>query len=72
MPRMRLTLYVLAAMAVTGCGQDLDTHPMREAEYGHVSAYGYTPGDPSGRYASKWNYYRNYRGRLHPGPESYP
>ena len=76
---MRVALYGLAAAlagTMAGCGQDLDTHPIREPEFGYVAAYGYTPPSSgyssSGRSDSKWDYYRNYRGRLHPGPESYP
>jgi hypothetical protein len=71
---MRVALCGLAAAlagTMAGCGRDLDTRPIQEPEYGYVSAYGYTPGSSSG-YASKWDYYRNYRGRLHPGSESYP
>jgi len=77
---MRAALYVLAALAGTmaGCGQssDLDTHPIREPDYGYVTPYGYSPSRSSSAYsssdrsASKWDYYRNYRGNLHPGPES--
>ena len=69
---MRVALYVLAAAlagTVAGCGQssDLDTHPIREPDYGNVSPYGYSPSrsssssSSSDRYTSKWDYYRNYR-----------
>jgi hypothetical protein len=79
---MRVALFVLAAAlagTMAGCAQpgDLDTHPIREPDYGYVSLYGYSPSRSSGysssdRSTSKWDYYRNYRGSLHPGPESYP
>jgi hypothetical protein len=80
---MRVALCVLAAAlagTTVGCAQsgDLDTHPIREPDYGYVSPYGYSPSRSSSSYsssdrsASKWDYYRYYRGSLHPGPESYP
>jgi hypothetical protein len=80
---MRVAPYVLAAAltgTMAGCGRsaDLDTHPIREPEYGYVTPYGYSPSrssssySSSGRSTSKWDFYRNYRGNLHPGPESYP
>ncbi len=72
---MRVALCILsAALAGTmaGCAQsgDLDTHPIREPDYGYVSPYGYSPSRASS--GSRWDYYRNYRGTIHPGPESYP
>ena len=68
-----IALYVLAA-AMAGCSQsggDLDTHPMREPDYGYVTPYGYSPSRSSSS-SSKYDYYRNYRGTIHPGPEGYP
>jgi hypothetical protein len=78
---MRAARYVLAAAlagTMAGCGQsgDPDTHPMREPDYGYVTPYGYSPSrssfgtSSSDRSTSKWDYYRNYRGTIHPGPES--
>jgi hypothetical protein len=73
---MRAALYVLAALAgtVAGCSQsgNPDVHPIREPDYGYVSPYGYTPSRSSAGSTSKYDYYRNYRGTIHPGPESYP
>jgi len=74
---MRVGLYVLtAALAgpVAACGHsaDLDTRPIREPDYGYVSSCGYTPSRSSSGSVSKWDNYRNYRGTIHPGPETYP
>ena len=74
---MRVGLYVLAAAlagTMAGCGHsaDLDTHPIREPDYGYVTPYGYSPSRSASSSTSKWDYYRNYGGNLHPGPESYP
>jgi len=79
---MRVELYVLAAAlagTMVGCGRsDLDTHPVREPQYGYVTPYGYSPSrsssssSSSDRSTSKWDYYRNYRGSLHPAPEGFP
>jgi len=80
---MRPAVYVLAAALAgptAGCSQsgNPDIHPIREPDYGYVAPYGYTPGRSSSsstssdRSTSKWDYYRNYRGTIHPGPEGYP
>ena len=79
---MRLAPCVLAAAlagTVVGCAQPYD--------YGYGPNYAYAPPysynssrysygyySPSDRYAysSRWDYYRNYNGSLHPGPEHYP
>lgn len=77
---MRAALCVLAATLagisagpMAGCSQsgNLDTHPIREPDYGYVAPYGYSPSRSSAS-SSKYDYYRNYRGTIHPGPESYP
>jgi len=35
--------------------------------------YGYsTPASRYNGYSSRWDYYRNYGGTYHPGPETYP
>jgi len=80
---MRVGLYVLAAAlagSMAGCSGsgDPDIHPIREPDYGYVRPFGYTPGGSSSstsssdRSTSKYDDYRNYRGTIHPGPESYP
>ena len=75
-------LVLAAALAGTtaGCSGsgDPDIHPIREPEYGYVRPFGYTPGGSSSSYSSsdrstsKYDYYRNYRGTIHPSPEAYP
>ena len=79
---MRLAPYVLAVvLAATAAGC---TSPY----YRDGRSYGYSPGyspnyayapqysneTPASRYgySSRWDYYRNYGGTYHPGPERYP
>ena len=73
---MRVGLYVLAAALagpMAGCGNgDPDVHPIREPDYGYVRPFGYTPSGSSSGSTSKYDYYRNYRGTIHPGPEGNP
>jgi hypothetical protein len=80
---MRLAPCVLAltlAGAVAGCG----SYYSRTYDYGPSYAYAPAPGyyttsyayssTPADRYvySSRWDYYRNYNGAYHPGPEHYP
>lgn len=39
--------------------------------YYYRSGYSYPPPDRY-YYSSRWDYYRNYNGSFHPGPERYP
>ena len=72
---MRFAPYVLAALlagTVAGCG--VSYHEGYRYGYAPEYAYAPAPGYYSSRYSydSKWDYYRNYNGSLHPGPEHYP
>jgi len=76
---MRLAAFVLALVAAaTAAGCNASPYGTRGYDYGpsfdRVPGYqagsGSAPTDRSA--ASKWDYYRNYRGSLHPGPEMYP
>ena len=74
---MRFAPCILAVAlvgVVSGCG-----YYSRTYETGPSYAYAPAPGYYETRYSydpyvyeSKWDYYRNYNGSLHPGPEHYP
>jgi hypothetical protein len=84
---MRLAPCILAvalAGAVSGCGsyysRTYETAPgyayapapVYSANYAYAPQYyNETPASRYG-YSSKWDYYRNYGGTYHPGPEAYP
>jgi hypothetical protein len=65
-------LAVLAAATATGC----NPNPYGSRGYDYGPSFdrvpGYQPGSFNGTSSdlSKWDYYRNYRGSSHPGPES--
>jgi hypothetical protein len=40
--------------------------------YYYPSRYSYSYYPRDHYYTSRWDYYRNYQGSLHPGPENYP
>ena len=68
-------LAVLAAMvAATAAGCDPYPYGSRGYDYGpnFGRVPGYRPGSAYGSSSDspKWDYYRNYRGSLHPGPET--
>ena len=73
---MKFAPYVLAAIlagTVAGCGASY--YEGYRYDYGPQYAYASSPGYYPSRsysYDSKWDYYRNYNGSLHPGPEHYP
>jgi hypothetical protein len=58
----------MVAVTAAGCSYS------RRADYDPTfeRVPGYEPGDASWSSASKWDYYRNYPGSGHPGPEKYP
>jgi hypothetical protein len=80
---MRLAPCVLAvalAGAASGCGSYYSRTYETGPSYAYAPAPGYyttgytyssVPADRYG-YDSKWDYYRNYNGAYHPGPERYP
>jgi hypothetical protein len=72
---MRLAACVLAAVVavtVAAC----QPYPYGSSRYDYGPSFervpGYQPGQTYGSSASKGDYYRNYQGSLHPGPEMYP
>jgi hypothetical protein len=84
---MRLVPCILAvtlAGAVSGCGSYYSRTYEPGPSYAYAPAPGYSPNyayapqysneTPASRYgySSKWDYYRNYGGTYHPGPETYP
>jgi hypothetical protein len=60
------------AGTVAGCG----AYYSEGYRYGYAPQYAYAPAPvyytSSYSYDSKWDYYRNYNGSFHPGPEHYP
>jgi hypothetical protein len=74
---MRAPSCVLAiVVAATAAGCDRYPYGTRGYDYGPSfdRVPGYQPGYTykSAADGSKWDYYRNYQGTLHPGPEKYP
>ncbi len=83
---MRFAPFVLAVVlagALAGCARPY--YQAYSYDYGPTYAYAapaahyyYYPArysysySPARYYTSKWDYYRNYQGSLHPGPEGYP
>jgi hypothetical protein len=67
-------LAVLAVVAATAAGCDRYSYGSSGYDYGPSfgRVRGYQPGSDYGSSSSssKWDYYRNYRGNLHPGPET--
>ena len=68
-------LTVLAA-ALAATAVSCDPYPYGSSRHDYGPSFdrvpGYQPGSSYGSSSdsSKWDYYRNYRGNLHPGPES--
>jgi len=62
----------IVAGTLAGCADPY----YRGYRYSYGPSYAYAPYGyyPSDRYyySSKWDYYRNYNGNVHPGPEHYP
>jgi len=75
---LAVVLVGTAAASVAGCADPY----YGSTRYGYSPQYAYAyPSDRyygdryySSRYGyrSKWDYYRNYQGAVHPGPEYYP
>jgi len=75
---VRVALCMMAAALagpMAGCGPSPDYAPVPQVDYGYVRPFGYAPprsgNSSSGAGTSKWDYYRNYRGSFHRGPESF-
>jgi len=74
--RLACVLALVLAATAAGCAEPY----YGSARYGYgpnyaYAPYGYYPSSSySDRYAysSRWDYYRNYNGSFHPGPERYP
>ena len=75
---MRATRCLLA-LVVTATAAGCNAYPYGSGRYDYGPSFDRVPGYQPG-YAyksaaadgSKWDYYRNYQGSLHPGPEKYP
>ncbi len=72
---MRAARCVLAAM-VTATLASCEIYPYGSSRYDYEPSFervpGYQPGQGYTSGWSKWDYYRNYQGSLHPGREKYP
>ncbi len=78
---MRIAPCVLAVVLAGTAAGCADPYGYRYGPNYASAPYGYRPSGyysetyyPSDRYyySSKWDYYRNYNGAVHPGPEHYP
>ena len=74
-------LALVVAATATACAGPYygDRYAYRSYSPGYSPNYAYAPQysneTPASRYygySSQWDYYRNYRGTYHPGPEVYP
>ena len=72
---MRATACVLATVLIATAAA-CQSYPYGSSRYDYGPSFqrvpGYQPGQDSGSSASRSDYYRNYQGSLHPGPEMYP
>ncbi len=70
---MRAAPCVLAAI-VAATLASCQTYPYASSRYdpSFERVPGYQPGQGYSSGWSRWDYYRNYQGSLHPGPEKYP
>ena len=72
-------LAVVLAATAAGCadpyysGNRYGYRPGYSPNYAYAPQYSNeTPDTRYAGYSSKWDYYRNYGGTYHPGPEQYP
>ena len=73
-PCVRGVLAAAVAATAAGC----NPYPYGSRGYDYGPSFSRVPGYQTGSAygsssdSSKWDYYRNYRGNPHPGPESFP